>query len=87
MCVDACVFECLLAPLPHHLITNTSPQDAANAIKTLLPLDTVTAESELGEVLKALTEHHHHRVYVVDGQGKAIGVVSLTDLLRVVSSN
>lgn len=38
-------------------------------------------------MLQAVTEHHHHRVYVVDDQGKAIGVVSLTDLLRVVSSS
>lgn len=70
------------SPCQHHFA-----QDAANAIRTLLPLDAVTAETTLGEVLQAVTEHHHHRVYVVDAQGKAVGVVSLTDLLRVVSSN
>ncbi len=60
-------------------------QDAASRIQELLPLDTVSPSATLGDVVHAVTQHHHHRVYVVGEDGKATAVVSLTDVLRVVT--
>lgn len=35
-----------------------------------------------GEILAQLTCNRLHRIYVVDGEGKALGLVTLTDVLR-----
>lgn len=37
------------------------------------------------QIIDSIVEHHLHRVYVVNGQGQAVGVVTLTDLLRKVT--
>ncbi|TVU32659.1 hypothetical protein EJB05_24400, partial [Eragrostis curvula] len=47
-------------------------------------LVTCTPESTLGEAVEAAASRHVHRLWVVDEEGMLAGVVSLTDLLRVV---
>lgn len=37
------------------------------------------------QIIDSIVEHHLHRVYVVNGQAQAVGVVTLTDLLRKVT--
>ncbi|KAI3425172.1 hypothetical protein D9Q98_008942 [Chlorella vulgaris] len=51
-----------------------------------LPLITCQPDSPFKEAINQLVDHHKHRVYVVDGQGMAIGVVTPTDVLRLVLS-
>ena len=34
------------------------------------------------QIINKIVEHHLHRVYVVNDRGQAVGVVTLTDLLR-----
>ncbi len=34
------------------------------------------------QIIDRIVEHHLHRVYVVNDRGQAVGVVTLTDLLR-----
>ncbi|KAL4419761.1 hypothetical protein ABPG75_006859 [Micractinium tetrahymenae] len=51
-----------------------------------LPLVTCTPETPFKEALGQLVDHHKHRVYVVDGEGRTIGVVTPTDVLRMVSA-
>lgn len=41
------------------------------------------AESSLAEVIDKAVTHHVHRVWVVDSQGLLVGLVSLTDIVRV----
>lgn len=41
-------------------------------------------ESSLGEVVEKVVSDHVHRVWVVDEQGLLEGVVSLTDMIRVI---
>ncbi len=49
--------------------------------KSLAPV-VVHAEASLSTVVHQLSGHHLHRVWVVDGDYKPIGVVSLTDIMR-----
>lgn len=37
------------------------------------------------QIIDNIVEHHLHRVYVVNEQHQAVGVVTLTDLLRKVT--
>ena len=37
------------------------------------------------QIIDRIVEHHLHRVYVVNGARQAVGVVTLTDLLRKVT--
>lgn len=37
------------------------------------------------QIIDSIVEHHLHRVYVVNAQAQAVGVVTLTDLLRKVT--
>uniref|UniRef100_J3L9R3 CBS domain-containing protein n=2 Tax=Oryza brachyantha TaxID=4533 RepID=J3L9R3_ORYBR len=45
---------------------------------------TCSPESTLGEAIEKAAAHHVHRLWVVDEEGLLAGVVSLTDVLRVV---
>ncbi|XP_052143959.1 SNF1-related protein kinase regulatory subunit gamma-like PV42a [Oryza glaberrima] len=45
---------------------------------------TCSPESTLGEAIEKAVAHHVHRLWVVDEEGLLAGVVSLTDVLRVV---
>ena len=37
------------------------------------------------QIIDKVVEHHLHRIYIVDNQGRAVGVVTLTDILRQVT--
>jgi CBS domain-containing protein len=47
----------------------------------------VTAESTLEAVLEALAVKGLHRVYVVDGEEKPLSIITLTDVLRLVTKS
>ena len=51
-----------------------------------LPLVSCGAEATLRSALTQLLNHNKHRVYVVDGEGRPLGVVTPTDVLRLVIS-
>eukprot|EP01108_Squamamoeba_japonica_P003567 TRINITY_DN2874_c0_g1_i1.p2 TRINITY_DN2874_c0_g1~~TRINITY_DN2874_c0_g1_i1.p2 ORF type:complete len:207 (-),score=132.58 TRINITY_DN2874_c0_g1_i1:62-682(-) len=58
--------------------------------KMMAPEDylvTVKLSSTVGSLLKKFAENHVDRIYVVDDDGKPIGVVSNAELLRVLKSN
>jgi CBS domain-containing protein len=46
----------------------------------------VTAESSVEDVVDLVNKHHIHRVYVVAADGSPVRVVSLTDLLEVMTA-
>jgi hypothetical protein len=61
------------------------PVDAADQVKEEQELlVTCSPESTLGEAVEAAASRHVHQLWVVDEEGLLGGVVSLTDLLRVV---
>jgi len=41
-------------------------------------------EDKLGDAINKLLENHVHRLWMTDGQGKPVGVLSLTDVIRTV---
>uniref|UniRef100_A0A0G4GI98 CBS domain-containing protein n=1 Tax=Chromera velia CCMP2878 TaxID=1169474 RepID=A0A0G4GI98_9ALVE len=62
-----------------------SPSDLTGKwgdVMSAWPLVSVKEESTLKEVLDALVKHSIHRVYVLDGEGKPVSIITLTDLLR-----
>lgn len=66
---------CLNASCTMHLTQGVS----CGTWVLLLPL---TAAYGCMQIIDKIVEHHLHRVYVVNDQGQAVGVVTLTDLLR-----
>lgn len=40
-------------------------------------------DSTLAEVIDKVVTKHVHRIWVVDGQGLLVGLISLTDIVRV----
>jgi CBS domain-containing protein len=46
---------------------------------------TVTGKTTFLQVLESLTPKHLHRVYVVDDENKPISIVTLTDVLKIIS--
>ncbi|KAI9009043.1 hypothetical protein DFJ74DRAFT_686683 [Hyaloraphidium curvatum] len=46
----------------------------------------VTAKSTLQDVMEIMKMHQAHRVWVVDAEGKPVGVVSMSDVIRAVSA-
>lgn len=38
------------------------------------------------QVIRQLVDHNRHRVYVVDDSDRAVGVVTPTDVLRLITS-
>ncbi|CAK0782562.1 hypothetical protein CVIRNUC_005774 [Coccomyxa viridis] len=44
-----------------------------------------TPDEKFTQILDKLVENHLHRLYIVDGANKPVGVVTLTDILRVVT--
>ncbi len=44
----------------------------------------LSAETKLSVVVKDLAENHLHRVWVLDGDNKPIGVVTLRDIIDAV---
>lgn len=53
----------------------------AEEVMTPQPVS-VKEEASADELMKTLEEHHFIRVPVVDEQGKVVGVVSRTDILK-----
>ncbi|KAI7836565.1 hypothetical protein COHA_009582 [Chlorella ohadii] len=51
-----------------------------------IPLVAVKPSTTFREAIANLIDHNKHRVYVVDEEGKAVGVVTPTDALRLVSA-
>ena len=49
-----------------------------------LPVVTVTEDTNFEQFMDLLVAKRMHRVYVVDPEGKAQGIVSLSDVLRAV---
>lgn len=45
------------------------------------------AEASLGEVIDKVVTKHVHRVWVVDSQDSLVGLVSLTDIIRVLRAS
>ena len=63
---------------------STSPLFAeANVGAPKRELVTCQAESSLAEVIDKAVTNHVHRVWAVDQQGFLVGLVSLTDMIRV----
>lgn len=56
---------------------------AKHSHRSLMPL-TTHASNTFREVVKELVASHVHRVWIVDGEGRPTGVVSLTDVMKVV---
>ncbi|ERN17961.1 SNF1-related protein kinase regulatory subunit gamma-like PV42a [Amborella trichopoda] len=56
-------------------------------VKTPRPLITCGMGSSLGEVMGKAVDHHVHRVWVVDDNGLLLGLVTLTDILRVIRAS
>ena len=55
----------------------------------MAPLDylvTVTLKSSIGSLLKKFAENHVHRIYVIDGDGKPVGFVKNSELLKLLQS-
>lgn len=71
---------------PHGLLKRQARRKAGAAFVADLmttPAITVRADDDVAVATKLLEEHHFHRLPVVDGDGKLVGVVSRSDLLRV----
>lgn len=47
-------------------------------------LVSVLATSTLREVMALLTQHRLHRLHVIDERQRPVGIVTITDLLRVI---
>lgn len=60
----------------------TASENTENNIRR--ELVTCHAESPLSEVIEKAVTKHVHRVWVVDQEGLLMGVVSLTDVIRVI---
>lgn len=61
-----------------------APSDLATASRELVTCD---AESLLSEVVDKAVTKHVHRVWVVDQMGLLVGLVSLTDIIRVIRAS
>ncbi|KAK8469821.1 hypothetical protein PHAVU_005G178300 [Phaseolus vulgaris] len=61
-----------------------SESDMQNRGSSRRELVTCYAESPLSEVIEKAVTSHVHRVWVVDQEGLLVGVVSLTDVIRVI---
>ncbi len=72
---------------PHGRLGNRQVKRKAGAafVSDLMttPAVTVRQDDDITVAAKLLEEHHFHRLPVVDDEGKLVGVVSRSDLLRV----
>ena len=58
--------------------------DWEQALRASVVVHTVTPQATFGNVLNRLSAHRLHRLYVTDAVEKTTGIVTLTDVLRVV---
>jgi CBS-domain-containing membrane protein len=63
---------------------DTLPTDEVGAYMTADPV-TVQASTPLSELARAMIDAHIHRIIVVDGHYRPVGVVSSTDILAAVA--
>jgi CBS-domain-containing membrane protein len=73
-----------------HLVTLSPVCQAVSSgawaqLLTAAPAITVTVGSSLENVLELLAVRGLHRVYVVDGSGDPASIITLTDVLRLVT--
>ena len=92
-------FHLLLLPVGEFILVrhNQAPVPAPSEVKSVparedwtaalkgVPLVSVTPAATFSEVLQLLATKHLHRVYVVDDVNKEVSIVTLTDVLRIVS--
>lgn len=80
-----CSIDRLKACLPLNVIefTQKVPKGPFN-METERELVTCLLDSRLSEVMEKAVDRHVHRVWVVDRAGLLIGLVSLTDMIRVI---
>lgn len=80
-----CSIDRLKACLPLNVIefTQKVPKGPFK-METERELVTCFLDSRLGEVMENAVDRHVHRVWVVDPAGLIIGLVSLTDMIRVI---
>lgn len=76
--ISALAFTEEIATSP--LFTASDTQNTGTSKRELV---TCHAESPLSEVIDKAVTNHVHRVWVVDQEGLLMGVVSLTDVIRV----
>ncbi|GJM90253.1 hypothetical protein PR202_ga06515 [Eleusine coracana subsp. coracana] len=74
----------MLVTCPEESALGEAIEAADQAKEQQSMLVTCSPDSTLGEAVEAAAERHVHRLWVVDEAGMLAGVVSLTDLLRVV---
>lgn len=60
---------------------------ASNATTPARGLVSCEAGASLVEVIDKVAAKHVHRVWVVDSQGSLVGLVSLTDIIRVLRAS
>lgn len=58
-----------------------------NNCQDRLPVFDVRLDTTLGYVVAKLLATKSHRVWVIDEREKAIGVVSITDIMRAITQN
>jgi len=79
---------CMVSPAFHTSWQNVDPaqlpDETVRDYMTPNPV-TVPATATLGELAEHMIDVHIHRVIVVDGNGKPIGIVSSTDILAAVT--
>lgn len=61
-----------------------APSDLATAPRQLV---TCYTESLLSEVVDKAVTHHVHRIWVVDRMGLLLGLISITDIIRVIRAS
>jgi CBS domain-containing protein len=72
----------LLMPVLEFLKKRAEPEDNFSCERSLHPL-TLTKDSHIDDAIFKMVATRVHRLWVVDGQHKPVGVVSLTDLMKV----
>ncbi|KAF5739086.1 putative AMP-activated protein kinase gamma regulatory subunit [Tripterygium wilfordii] len=65
----------------------TSPLFSSSGVGSSRELVTCHVDSPLGEVIDKAVSQHVHRVWVVDRMGLLVGLVSLTDMIRVLRAS
>lgn len=79
----------LLCPACRGVCLGPPPQAATTGdfagLLSAAPVVAVTAGSTLEQVIEILAVKGLHRVYVVDGSKKAVSIITLTDVLRLVT--
>lgn len=92
-------FPLLLLPAPQYLLAKAGKgglskeealagkqvQDALPLLRTALPIVSVGLDTKLGDLLDLLVNSHFHRVYVTDADGKPLSIVTLGDVLKLVT--